>query len=119
MFGWATSRNNGAGRLESIWTADTSTPKKRVSSSVCSFSQWTGCVADALVEGDYLASSGIVASPPEIQITRTYTEHDVQQMAALIAPEDLPVGIDHATAVLALRGAFASAFIRADKPLRP
>ena len=80
---------------------------------------WTGCIAGALVDTDYLdklRAAGFVN--PEIELTRTYTDQDVHDMAAMLAPEDLPEGADRAAAVSALQGTFAIAFIRADKPDR-
>ncbi len=78
---------------------------------------WTGCIAGALVDTDYLdllRAAGF--RNPEIQLTRTYSDADVQEMAALMASDDLPAGVDTYAAVQSLTGSFANAFIRADKP---
>lgn len=77
---------------------------------------WTGCIAGALVEADYLAGlrrAGFAAA--SIQVTRAYTRADLTELAEHLAADELPEGRSLEEAVDALEGAFASAFIRADK----
>ena len=77
---------------------------------------WTGCVSGALLDVDYLtklAAAGF--ANPSIQVTRTYTRDDLAEMASELDPESLPAGAGIQEAIAVLEGAFASAFIRADK----
>lgn len=77
---------------------------------------WTGCIAGALLESDYLEllrDAGFVQ--PSIEVTRCY---DAEAIAALVAEfpaSTLPAGMTAQAAVAALDGAFMSAFIRAEK----
>ena len=50
-------------------------------------------------------------------MTRHYRRDELEDLAAELTATDLPPGIEVAAAVDALDGAFASAFIRAVKPL--
>ena len=78
---------------------------------------WTGCVAGALVEQDYLARltrAGFEAA--SIQVTRTFDTDEVAEFADLLPEHELPEGFDRDGLVDALAGAFASAFIRARRP---
>lgn len=78
---------------------------------------WTGCVAGALLDRDYvdrLHAVGFVDA--SVEVTRTYTLSDLAELAEMIDPADLPDGLDRAGAVEALEGTFASAFVRARKP---
>lgn len=78
---------------------------------------WTGCIAGALLDKDYVA--GLTAAGFEeagVEVTRRYTRAELEDLAAGLAPADLPEGVDVAAAVEALDGAFASAFVRATKP---
>jgi hypothetical protein len=78
---------------------------------------WTGCIAGALVDTDYLAKLEAAGfTDPSIQITRAYARQDLEDLAHTLAPGSLPDGTSPADAVASLEGAFASAFIRADKP---
>ena len=78
---------------------------------------WTGCIAGALLDADYLEKLRATGfANPEIQITREYAEADLDELAAMVEARELPPGVDAATAARELQGAFASAFIRADKP---
>ena len=77
---------------------------------------WTGCIAGALLDTDYL--SGLSAAGfanPSVQVTRAYTREDLTELADQLAAAELPEGRSLEDAVDALEGAFASAFIRADK----
>jgi SAM-dependent methyltransferase len=77
-----------------------------------SMNLWTGCVAGALLEGDYVSKLR-VAGFADVQVdpTRIYTRDDAAQMASLEC-----CGEDIAAALVALDGAIMSAFIRATKP---
>jgi SAM-dependent methyltransferase len=77
---------------------------------------WTGCIAGALVDSDYLVRLEATGfADPTIQVTRTYTRTELLEMAETLPPGSLPEGLTRAEAVASLDGAFASAFIRADK----
>jgi SAM-dependent methyltransferase len=77
---------------------------------------WTGCIAGALLDTDYLARLEAAGfTDPGIQITRTYDRDDLLEMAGTLPPGSLPDGSSPEQAVLSLEGAFASAFIRAAK----
>ena len=77
---------------------------------------WTGCIAGALHERDYLAKlTDAGFSSPTVEVTRTYTRDDLVEMAGTLPPGSLPEGISPEEAIASLEGAFASAFIRADK----
>ena len=76
---------------------------------------WTGCISGALTDGEYrakLAAAGF--DNPTVQETRTYTDGDLAELAGDLA-ESLPDGVGVDEAIVVLRGAFAAAFIRADK----
>jgi SAM-dependent methyltransferase len=78
---------------------------------------WTGCISGALLDADYLAKLGAAGfGNPTVQVTRTFTDEDVAEMAGDLDPASLPGGVDPDEAIAVLRGALASAFIRADKP---
>jgi SAM-dependent methyltransferase len=77
---------------------------------------WTGCIAGALVDSDYLAKLEAAGfTDPSIQVTRSYTREDLDDLACTLPPGSLPDGTSQADAIHGLEGAFASAFIRADK----
>ena len=77
---------------------------------------WMGCVSGALLDADYLAKLASVGfANPSIQVTRTYTGDDLAEMASELDPGSLPAGAGLQEAIAVLEGAFASAFIRADK----
>jgi len=77
---------------------------------------WTGCIAGALVDSDYLAKLEAAGfSDPSVQVTRMYTREDLEGLACTLPAGSLPDGTSPADAIAALEGAFASAFIRADK----
>jgi SAM-dependent methyltransferase len=81
---------------------------------------WTGCVAGALVDTDYvakLAAAGFVDAT--VEVTRHYRRTDLDDLATGLAPEDVPADLDLATVLHDLDGATASAFVRATKPARP
>jgi arsenite methyltransferase len=77
---------------------------------------WTGCIAGALLDGDYVAKlSSAGFSNATVEVTRTYTREDLVDMAGTLPPGSLPDGASPEDAIASLEGAFASAFIRADK----
>ncbi len=77
---------------------------------------WTGCISGALLDADYVAKLHAAGfTNPTVQVTRTFTDEDLADMADDLDPESLPGGGAPEAAVAVLRGAFASAFIRADK----
>jgi arsenite methyltransferase len=78
---------------------------------------WTGCISGALVDRDYverLTATGFADA--SVEVTRRYQRGELEDLAAELTAGDLPPGLDLATAVDALDGVFASAFIRAVKP---
>lgn len=77
---------------------------------------WTGCIAGALLDADYLTKlSAAGFSNPSIQVTRTYLREALEDVASTLPAGSLPEGTSPADAIASLEGAFASAFIRADK----
>ena len=78
---------------------------------------WTGCVAGALLDSDYVARLRAAGfEDAAVEVTRTYSTVDLAELAASLAPSELPDGVDVDSAVALLDGAFASAFVRAVKP---
>jgi len=77
-----------------------------------SMTLWTGCVAGALLESDYVAKLR-AAGFTDIQVepTRIYTKDDAAEMASSAC-----CGGDMAETLATLDGAIMSAFIRANKP---
>ena len=78
---------------------------------------WTGCISGSLRDGDYLAklgAAGFVSAG--IEITREYDRDALDAMGEMLDASHLSDGMSLDDAVAALEGAFASAFIRADKP---
>ena len=76
---------------------------------------WTGCISGALTTEDYrakLRNAGF--DNATVQLTREYTEEDLHDLAGAVT-HALPGGLTESDAVTGLTGAFASAFIRADK----
>jgi SAM-dependent methyltransferase len=76
---------------------------------------WTGCVAGALLEGDYrgkLGAAGFAAV--DVEPTRVYGREDAGELASASSC----CGSDTEALVAALDGALMSAFIRAQKPAR-
>jgi len=76
---------------------------------------WTGCVAGALVEGDYrakLAAAGF--EEIEVEPTRVYTADDAQSV--LSSSSSACCGTGQTADLSALAGTVISAFIRARKP---
>lgn len=78
---------------------------------------WTGCVAGALQDNEYVARLGAAGfTGASVEITRTFDHDDVLDLAASLDPADIPADLDVAQVVRALDGAIASAFVRAAKP---
>jgi len=78
-----------------------------------SLNLWTGCVAGALVESDYVAKLRAAGFQDiAIEPTRVYTREDAAEMASTSSC----CGSDLGTTLSALDGAVMSAFIRARKP---
>ena len=76
---------------------------------------WTGCIAGALTDDEYLAELAAAGfANPTVEVTRSYTDEDLAELAGGLA-DALPDGLGIDEAVAGLTGAFASAFIRADK----
>jgi SAM-dependent methyltransferase len=78
---------------------------------------WTGCVAGALVDTDYIAR--LVAAgftDAAVEITRRYERTDLDDLAADLRPDDVPSDLDLDTVLHDMDGATASAFVRATKP---
>jgi SAM-dependent methyltransferase len=78
-----------------------------------SLNLWTGCVAGALVEADYLAKLRAAGfQDVTVEPTRIYTKQDVDEMASTSScgGSELP------SMLAALDGAVMSAFIRAKRP---
>lgn len=76
---------------------------------------WTGCIAGALTVEEYrskLTAAGF--DNPAVEVTRSYTDDDLAELADDLAGP-LPDGVGVEETIASLSGAFASAFIRADK----
>ena len=77
-----------------------------------SLNLWTGCVAGALVETDYVAKLRAAGfRDVTVETTRVYTKEDAAEMASTSC-----CGRDLSPTLAALEGAVVSAFIRAKKP---
>jgi ubiquinone/menaquinone biosynthesis C-methylase UbiE len=76
---------------------------------------WTGCVAGALLEGEYvekLRAAGF--TDIQVEPTRIYSKEDASEMASSAC-----CGDDLTAALESLDGAVMSAFVRATRPLAP
>jgi SAM-dependent methyltransferase len=81
---------------------------------------WTGCIAGALVDTDYVAKLEAAGfRDASIQVTRTYSRDDLIDLAGTLPPGSLPDGITPEEAIVSLEGSFASAFIRGEKVDHP
>jgi arsenite methyltransferase len=77
-----------------------------------SMEMWTGCVAGALLETEYvdkLRAAGF--TDIQVEPTRIYTEEDASEMASSSCDGD-----DLTAALATLDGAVMSAFVRARRP---
>ncbi len=78
-----------------------------------SLNLWTGCVAGALVESDYIAKLTAAGFRDiSIEPTRVYTKEDTAEMASTSSC----CGSDLSATLAGLDGAVMSAFIRAKRP---
>jgi ubiquinone/menaquinone biosynthesis C-methylase UbiE len=78
-----------------------------------SLNLWTGCVAGALVEADYVAKLKAAGfQDVAVEATRIYTKDDAAEMASTSSC----CGTDLGPVLAGLDGAVMSAFIRARKP---
>ena len=78
---------------------------------------WTGCVAGALQDSEYVAKLTAVGfTDAAVEVTRAYTRQDLVDMAAALDPQEIPAGTDLDAVIDAMDGAVASAFVRATKP---
>jgi hypothetical protein len=78
---------------------------------------WTGCVAGALLDRDYVAGlqeAGFVQA--SVEVTRRYDRADLLDLARTVDPADIPTDMDVDELIEALDGAVASASIRARRP---
>ncbi len=86
---------------------------------------WTGCVAGALLDTDYVAKLRAAGfTDASVEVTRAYGRQDLLDLAADLHPED--IGLDPtdpaeftedvAGIIETMDGAVASAFVRATKP---
>jgi len=78
---------------------------------------WTGCVAGALVDQDYLQAltrAGFVE--PSVEVTRRYDRADLVDFARGLDPAQMPPGLDVSALLDEVDGAVVSAFVRAVKP---
>ncbi len=87
---------------------------------------WTGCVAGALLDTDYIAKLERAGfTDAGVEVTRSYGRQDLLDLAEQLTPGDVGLAADDvagftelvAQVVEALDGAVASAFVRATKPL--
>lgn len=78
---------------------------------------WTGCIAGSLRDEDFVARlEGAGFTDASVEVTRRYDRSQLERLADGLDPDRMPAGWTRETAVEALDGAFASAFIRATKP---
>lgn len=78
---------------------------------------WTGCIAGALTEDEVVA--GLAAAGFDdisVEPTNVFGRAELESLAAALSPEDVPAGVDIATAIDGIDGVIRSAFIRATKP---
>ena len=78
---------------------------------------WTGCISGALTEQqcrDGLAAAGF--DGVSVEPTQVFDAAALADLAADVAHEDQPEGLDVASAIRGLDGVIRSAFIRAVKP---
>lgn len=78
---------------------------------------WTGCIAGALLDTDYVAKLTAAGfTDAGVEQTRGYERNDLDALAADLRPEDIPTDLDLAAVLRDMEGATASAFVRATKP---
>jgi SAM-dependent methyltransferase len=79
---------------------------------------WTGCIAGALLDTDYVAKlteAGFVDAG--VEITRTYERTDIDDLADSLDRAAIPANLDLAAVAREMEGTTASAFVRAVKPV--
>lgn len=80
---------------------------------------WTGCISGSLLDADYVSKLQAAGfEDASVEVTRRYTTTDLEAMTDQLDLSQLPSGTTPDEAIAALDGAFASAFIRASKPVR-
>jgi arsenite methyltransferase len=80
-------------------------------------SLWTGCVAGALVDADYLAKLAAAGfTDASVEVTRRFGRAELADLAADLDPAQLPSGLDVDQIVDNIAGALVSASVRATKP---
>jgi hypothetical protein len=78
---------------------------------------WTGCVAGALLDSEYVAKLTAAGfRDAAVEVTRAYNRQDLLDMGADQRLEDVPADLDVDAVLDAMDGAVASAFVRATKP---
>jgi SAM-dependent methyltransferase len=78
---------------------------------------WTGCVAGALLDTDYVARLTAAGfADAGVEITRRYERTDLDDLADGLDPADVPADLDLPAVLREMAGATASAFVRAVKP---
>jgi arsenite methyltransferase len=78
---------------------------------------WTGCVAGALLDTDYVARlTDAGFADAAVEVTRRYARAELLDLAADVRPGDLPADLDVEAIIDGMDGAVASAFVRATKP---
>jgi arsenite methyltransferase len=78
---------------------------------------WTGCIAGALTQDDCatrMAAAGFEGI--DIEPTNIFGRAEVEGLVNGLDPDEVPEGVDRATAIDELDGVIRSAFIRAFKP---
>ena len=78
---------------------------------------WTGCISGSLRDIEFLDKLGAAGfTDASVEVTRRYDRAELESMAEELDEAQMPEGMNLASAVDALDGAFASAFVRATKP---
>ena len=82
---------------------------------------WTGCVAGALVDTDYVARLGAAGfTDASVEITRRYDRGDLDGLAADLRPEEIPADLDLGEVLAEMDRAKANgswAFLRVGAPV--
>lgn len=79
---------------------------------------WTGCISGALGDAEYVAkltAAGFTGA--EVHVTRRFARAELEELARSLDSAELPDGLTPDDAVAALDGSFASAFVRATRPV--
>jgi SAM-dependent methyltransferase len=79
---------------------------------------WTGCVAGALLDSDYVAALERAGfADASVEVTRRYDRPDLVELARSADSADIPADVDIDALIASLDGAVASASTRARRPL--